>query len=173
MRHAIRTRWRPSGSAQADGDEKWPRKHQTCGPGHEREGGDGRSAGIRLQFSLSSCQPAHCYGSSPPHNSSHLPRPPIAADARAPGTSVSAARNRGSSLSDPIGHSSGRDHAGQGRRSSGCPMRTTVPGCTFSHSEKPSGANTMMVEPCSNKPISSPLLNSAWHATGALPQSRT
>src|SRR5688572_21972827 len=53
----------------------------------------------------------------------------------------------------------------QGNRISGWPMRTTVPSRTFSHSAKPLGANTMIVEPCSNQPISWPLLNAASHET--------
>src|SRR5262245_1048 len=50
-----------------------------------------------------------------------------------------------------------------GSRISGCPMRITAPSFTSSHSAKPSGANSTMVEPCWNQPISSPLPNGALH----------
>ena len=38
-------------------------------------------------------------------------------------------------------------------------MRMTVPSRTSLHRRNPGGANTMIVEPCSNQPSSSPLLN--------------
>src|SRR5262249_15068114 len=53
-----------------------------------------------------------------------------------------------------------------GSRISGSPMRMVAPSRTLSHIPTSGGADTMMVEPCSNQPISSPL------ATGAL-QGRT
>ncbi len=51
-----------------------------------------------------------------------------------------------------------------GRRISGWPTRMSAPSLTLSHSEKPSGANTMIVEPCWNQPISSPFVKSLLHA---------
>jgi hypothetical protein len=44
---------------------------------------------------------------------------------------------------------------------SGCPMRMTRPSRTFSQSSNPSGAKTMIVDPCWNQPNSSPLRNGA------------
>ena len=44
-----------------------------------------------------------------------------------------------------------------GKRISASPMRMRLPLSMPSASAKPFGANTMMVEPCSNQPISSPL----------------
>ena len=41
------------------------------------------------------------------------------------------------------------------------PMRIRSPVAMPSHSEKPGGANTMIVDPCSNQPISSPFANVA------------
>ncbi len=48
-------------------------------------------------------------------------------------------------------------------------MRTRAPSRMVSQSEKPSGANTMMVEPCSNQPSSSPLWNAASHGKHVRP----
>lgn len=45
----------------------------------------------------------------------------------------------------------------EGRRNSGSPIRIRMPSPMPGWSSKPSGANTMMVEPCSNQPISWPL----------------
>ena len=45
--------------------------------------------------------------------------------------------------------------------SSGCPARSCVPVSTPGASSNPGGANTMMVEPCSNQPISSPRVTRA------------
>ena len=42
----------------------------------------------------------------------------------------------------------------RGSRMSGSPIRTRAPSRILSPREKPSGANTMIVEPCSNHPIS-------------------
>src|SRR4029453_16836591 len=47
---------------------------------------------------------------------------------------------------------------------SGSPMRMVVPTVAFPHSAKPFGASTMIVEPCSNQPISSPFRNGTWQA---------
>src|SRR5438128_5066852 len=58
----------------------------------------------------------------------------------------------------------GRPNCVHGRRISGCPTRIVVCASTSSCSEKPAGARTMMVEPCWNQPISSPLLNAASQA---------
>ena len=46
---------------------------------------------------------------------------------------------------------------GHGKRMSGSPTRIVAPSRMCSHRAKPSGANTMIVEPCSNQPNSSPL----------------
>src|SRR6516165_7556891 len=51
-----------------------------------------------------------------------------------------------------------------GSRISGSPTRIVAFSRTFSCSEKPSGAKTMMVDPCWNQPISSPFLNVASQA---------
>ena len=52
----------------------------------------------------------------------------------------------------------------QGSRSSGCPIWMTSPsGRTWSASANPAGAKTMIVDPSSNQPISSPLRNGASH----------
>ena len=56
------------------------------------------------------------------------------------------------------------DAADQGTRSSGWPIWMTAPSATPSASAKPAGANTMMVDPSSNQPISSPLRNGASQA---------
>src|SRR6202011_1472440 len=42
------------------------------------------------------------------------------------------------------------------RSNSGCPIRITSPDLHRSHSDTPGGAKTIIVEPCSNQPISSP-----------------
>ena len=44
-------------------------------------------------------------------------------------------------------------------RISGCPTRIGEPGWTLSDKVKPLGANTMIVDPCWNHPISSPLVS--------------
>eukprot|EP01137_Pigoraptor_chileana_P005596 Opistho-2@2900 len=57
-----------------------------------------------------------------------------------------------------------------GARSSALPMRICAPGAMPSQSSKPRGANTRMVEPCWNQPISSPLAKRAWQAISLGPR---
>ena len=60
----------------------------------------------------------------------------------------------------------GADRAlhGGSRPSSGSPMRTRAPSATDPARANPRGAKTMIVEPCSNQPISSPFASRARQA---------
>src|ERR1700728_349691 len=52
---------------------------------------------------------------------------------------------------------SNEHHVEAGLRIKGCPAKIRAPSLTLSQNSKWSGASTMMVEPCSNQPSSSPL----------------
>ena len=93
-----------------------------------------------------------------------LPRPPRPAAAR--DRLLRSAPGRGGLR--PAADCARRILTGDDRKS-GCPILMTAPWLMPSASENPSGANTMMVDPSSNQPISSPLRKAASQCTARGP----
>ena len=62
---------------------------------------------------------------------------------------------------------------GAGKRINACPMRSVAPGAMPSASANPGGAKTMIVEPCSNHPISWPFASGTLHEVSLAPRWRS